>query len=80
MCTQSRDQSPLCPFSSSKINRAKKVPGCIKYALNDAPQSVKLLAYTSLCRPILEYADAQMHNLADTTSILEFEAVKNRAI
>ena len=36
---------------ASKVNRAKKVLGCIKYALNDAPQSAKLLAYSSLvCR------------------------------
>ena len=42
---------------ASKVNSAKKVFVCIKYALNDAPQPAQLLAYSSLCRSILEYAD-----------------------
>ena len=43
---------------ASKVNSAKNVFECIKYALkNDAPQSAKLLAYSSLCQLILEYAD-----------------------
>ena len=55
---------------ASKVNSAKKVLECIKYALNDASQSAKLLPYSSLCRPILEYA----------ASIRELDAVQNRAI
>ena len=31
---------------SSKVNSAKKVPECIKYALKDAHQPAKLLAYS----------------------------------
>ena len=46
---------------ASKVNSAKKV-------LNDAPQSAKLLAYSSLRRPILEYADF-LWNPADAASI-----------
>ena len=53
---------------ASKANSAKKVLGCIKYALNDAPQPVKLLAYSSLCRPILKYADV-LWDPADAASI-----------
>jgi len=42
---------------SQKIDKATKILGAIKYTLNCAPIPSKLLAYTSLCRPILEYAD-----------------------
>ena len=43
------------------------------------PQPAKLLAHSSLCLPILEYADA-LWDPADAVSIQEFEAVQNRAI
>ena len=42
---------------SEKIKDASKVLGCIKFTLHEAPEKGKLLAYTSLCRPILEYGD-----------------------
>ena len=57
---------------ASKVNSAKKVFICIKYALNDAPQPAQLLAYSSLCRSILEYADV----LGNTRT----QAVQNSAI
>ena len=33
--------------------------GMIKKALHAAPETAKLLAYPTLCRPLLEYADTQ---------------------
>jgi len=42
---------------SQKIDKATKILGAMKYMLNSAPIPRKLLAYTSLCRPIQEYAD-----------------------
>ena len=63
---------------ASKVNSAKKVLRCIKYALkNDAPQPAKLLAYSSLCRPIPEYADA-LWDPADAASIQKLEAVSTK--
>ena len=52
-------QQDLC-FDShidSKIASARKLLGAIKFMLHDASIEGKTLAYTSLCRPILEYAD-----------------------
>ena len=42
----------------TKIIKAKRQLGMIKRALYDAPKDAKLLAYTSLCRPLIEYASA----------------------
>ena len=60
-------------------NSIKKVLVCIKYALNYAPQPVKLLAHSSLCWLILEYANV-LWDPADATSIHKLEAVQNKAI
>ena len=52
-------QQDLC-FDShidSKIFSARKPFGAIKFMLHDATMEGKTLAYSSLCRPILEYAD-----------------------
>ena len=35
--------------------KAMKILGLIKYTLHDAPEKIKLLAYSTLCKPILEY-------------------------
>lgn len=40
------------------VTKAKRQLGMVKRALFDAPESAKLLAYTSLCRPHVEYAAA----------------------
>ena len=64
---------------AGKVNRAKKVLGCIKYALNTAPQCAKLLAYSSLCRPILDYANV-LWDPAGAASVQELEAVQSRPI
>ena len=64
---------------ASKVNSAKKVLGCIKYTLNDTSQPAELLEYSSLCRPILEYADV-LWDPANAASIQKLEAVQNREI
>jgi len=43
---------------NDKISKAKRQLGMIKRALFNVPAKAKLLAYTSLCRPQLEYAAA----------------------
>ena len=66
-------------FNRRKVNSAKKVLGCIKYALNGAPQPAQLLAYSSLCRPIFEYVNI-LWGPADAASIQEHKAVQNRVL
>jgi len=41
-----------------KKEKVSKILGAIKHILHEAPREGRLLAYTSLCRPILESADA----------------------
>ena len=40
-----------------KKDKVLNTLGAIKHILKQVPQDGLLLAYTSLCRPILEYAD-----------------------
>ena len=42
---------------AEKSIKSSKIFGRIKHLIHNAPQEAKLLEYTSLCRPILEYAD-----------------------
>ena len=42
---------------TSKILNANRTLGMFKQSLLTAPGKAKLLAYTSLCRPLLDYAD-----------------------
>jgi hypothetical protein len=62
-----------------KINKAMQTLGFLKRALWNAPRRVKLLGYTSMCRPILEYAAVvwDPYNKNDINSI---EMVQRRAI
>ena len=64
---------------TTKIKSASKVLGCIKYSLHEAPEKGKLLAYTSLCRPILEYADT-LWDPSDNTSRDAIEHVQSQAV
>ena len=42
---------------SEKVDKASRILGAIKHTIRTAPEKSKLMAYTSLCRPIMEYAD-----------------------
>jgi len=69
-------------FSShitKKITKAKQVLGMLKRGLFDAPQPAKLLAYTALCRPIIEYA-AVVWDPSKKEHIYNIEMVQNDAI
>jgi len=61
------------------MNIANRTLGCIKYTLHQAPEKAKLLAYTSLCRPRLEYADV-LWDPADATTSNKIELIQNKAI
>jgi hypothetical protein len=64
---------------TAKVNTANKVLGSIKFALHNAPEKDKLLAYTSLCRPVLEYADT-LWDPADNSTAEEIELTQSKAI
>ena len=55
-----------------KKDKTSKTLGAIKHILKQAPQKGRLLAYTSLCRPILEYADT----VCDPTLAKEVESLE----
>ena len=42
---------------SEKVDKARRILGTIKHTIQTAPEKSKPLAYTSLCRPVMEYAD-----------------------
>lgn len=64
---------------AEKISKATKILGCIKHTLYDAPQKAKLMAYTSLCRPILEYADT-VWDPTDKQTSYNIEMVQRKAV
>ena len=64
---------------TKKINKAYKVLGMLKRSLYGAPKKAKLLAYMTLCRPILEYA-ATTWDPVTKQLVKEIELVQNRAI
>ena len=51
----------------------------IKHLMHNAPQEAKLLAYTSLCRPILEYADV-VWGPSVKSKVHDEELTQNKAI
>jgi len=62
---------------TEKMSKATKILGCIKHSLYDAPQKAKLVAYTSLCRPVLEYADT-VWDPSDKRTIHDIEMVQRK--
>ena len=64
---------------AEKTMKASKILGAIKHTLHDAPKNGRLLAYTSLCRPIMEYADTLWDPCSKQT-IESMEMVQRRAV
>ena len=64
---------------TAKTKNANKVLGSIRYTLHDAPERARLLAYTSLCRPVLEYADT-LWDPADNATSDNIELIQSKAI
>jgi hypothetical protein len=62
-----------------KCGKSRKILGGIKHLMYSAPKEAKLLAYTSLCRPILEFADTVWDPSTKTTA-QKIELVQNDAI
>ena len=62
-----------------KTMKAKRGLGMIKRALYDAPERARLLAYTSLCRPHVEYASA-VWDPAKEYLKYDLEMVQNSAV
>ena len=62
-----------------KCLKSRKLLGGIKHLMYDAPKETKLLAYTSQCRPILEYADAVWDPSA-RSKIHDIELAQNSAV
>ena len=72
-------QSDLKFDTQKKKAPSRKILGGIKHLVYNAPKEAKLLAYTSLCRPILQYADV-VWALHTKTSINKVEMIQNQAI
>ena len=75
-------QQDLCFYFhiiDSKIASARKLLGAIKSMLHDASIKGKTLTYTSLCRPILEYADVVWDPVCKQT-INSLEKVQTNAV
>lgn len=64
---------------SKKVTKAKQVLGMLKRGLYDAPKPARLIAYTALCRPILEYASV-VWDPSIKQQIYNIEMVQNNAI
>lgn len=61
------------------ITKASKILGYIKTTLFNAPQKVKLLAYLTLCRPILEYS-SEAWDPYYAKDINKLEVLQNKAV
>ena len=62
-----------------KVNKANRQVGMIKRALHHAPETAKLLAYTSLCRPHVEYAASVWDPYLECLSH-DIEMIQNKAV
>ena len=64
----------------TKVRQANKVLGYIKHSLYDSPKRFRLLAYPSLCRPLLDYGDTLWGPTESSTHAENMERVQNQAI
>lgn len=59
--------------------KAIRILGLLKHSLHTAPQEVKLIAYKTICRPLLEYA-AEIWDPVNKCQSVKLESIQNRAI
>ena len=59
--------------------KAMKVLGLINYTLHDAPEKIKLLAYSTLCKLILEYT-SEVWDPSSKQLEQQIEAVQRKAV
>ena len=64
---------------NATINKASRVLGLLKHTLFDYPDNVKKLAYSTLCRPIIEYG-ADVWDPYTKDLITKLEVFQNKAI
>ena len=64
---------------SEKVDKASGILGTIKHTIRTAPEKSKLLAYTSLCRPIMEYADT-LWDPTDKRCVDSLEKIQSKAV
>ena len=62
-----------------QTKKGYQVLGMIKRALHEAPSEIRLLAYQTLCRPLLEYA-SEIWDPYKKKDIHQLEMVQNRAV
>ena len=64
---------------TAQVNKGYRVLGMLRRSLYDAPPRVKLIAYLTLCRPLLEYA-CEVWDPFKKKDIQSLEMVQNRAV
>ena len=64
---------------SEKVGKASRILGVIKHTIQTEPGKSKLLACTSLCRPIMEYADT-LWDPAHKQSVDSLEKIQSKAV
>ena len=64
---------------SEKVDKTSRILGTIKHTIRTAPEKSKLLVYTSLCRPIMEYADT-LWDPTDKQSVDSLEKIQSKAV
>ena len=64
---------------SEKMDKASRILGAIEHTIRAAPEKCKLLAYTSFCRLIMEYADT-LWDPTDKRSIGFLEKIQSKVV
>ena len=64
---------------SEKVDKASRILGANKHTIRTAPKQSKLLAYNSLCRPVMEYADT-LWDTTDKQSTDFLEKIESKAV
>ena len=59
--------------------KALRILGLLKHSLHNAPQNVRLLAYKTICRPLLEYA-AEIWDPVTKSQTTQLENIQSKAI